>query len=232
MEVAARLVVVAARLVVLLHGWGMCLAVWHDGSMSGLDLWRYLFKHMAHHFVVITPFVWQGQVHMTARQLTIMLLLLVINVTSRLFFLSHNNVSVNSGCQKNREENTKCLKQQKHALRHGACAKWEAVRRWAGVTALAAVAARGVVVYCVITVCLSEHGSDTHRYRAPIFVIVTMDIGTGRRFLSPIPMSSVTGSVRRDRDSESLTLSERGGKWEGDQEREREKGRLNEGHGG
>ena len=37
---------------------------------------------------------------------------------------------------------------------------------------------------------------------------------------------------RRDRDSESLTLSERGGKWEGDQEREREKGRLNEGHGG
>ena len=80
--------------------------------------------------------------------------------------------------------------------------------------------------------CLSEHGSDTHRYRAPIFVIVTMDIGTGRRFLSPIPMSSVTGSVLRDRDSESLTLSERGGKWEGDQEREREKGRLNEGHGG
>jgi hypothetical protein len=45
-------------------------------------------------------------------------------------------------------------------------------------------------------------------------------------------MSSVTGSVRRDTDSESLTLSERGGKWEGDQEREREKGRLNEGHGG
>jgi hypothetical protein len=45
-------------------------------------------------------------------------------------------------------------------------------------------------------------------------------------------MSSVTGSVRWDRDSESLTLSERGGKWEGDQEREREKGRLNEGHGG
>ena len=45
-------------------------------------------------------------------------------------------------------------------------------------------------------------------------------------------MSSVTGSVQRDRDSESLTLSERGGKWEGDQEREREKGRLNEGHGG
>jgi hypothetical protein len=44
--------------------------------------------------------------------------------------------------------------------------------------------------------------------------------------LSPIPMSSVTGSVRRDRYSESLTLSERGGKWEGDQEREREKGRL------
>jgi hypothetical protein len=39
-------------------------------------------------------------------------------------------------------------------------------------------------------------------------------------------MSSVTGSVRRDRYSESLTLSERGGKWEGDQEREREKGRL------
>ena len=39
-------------------------------------------------------------------------------------------------------------------------------------------------------------------------------------------MSSVTGSVRRDRDSKSLTLSERGGKWEGDQEREREKGRL------
>ena len=36
-------------------------------------------------------------------------------------------------------------------------------------------------------------------------------------------MSSVTGSVRRDRDSESLTLSERGGKWESDQEREREK---------
>ncbi len=65
---------------------------------------------------------------------------------------------------------------------------------------------------------------------APIFVIVTMDIGTGSRFLSPIPMSSVTGSVRRDRDSESLTLSERGGKWEGDQEKEREKGRLNEGH--
>jgi hypothetical protein len=32
--------------------------------------------------------------------------------------------------------------------------------------------------------------------------------------------------------SESLTLSERGGKWESDQEREREKGRLNEGHGG
>jgi hypothetical protein len=28
------------------------------------------------------------------------------------------------------------------------------------------------------------------------------------RFLSPVPMSSVTGSVRRDRDSESLTLSE------------------------
>jgi hypothetical protein len=68
--------------------------------------------------------------------------------------------------------------------------------------------------------------SDAHRYRAPTFVIVTMDIGTGRRFLSPIPMSSVTGSVRRDRDSESLTPSERGGKWEGDQEREREKGRL------
>ena len=43
---------------------------------------------------------------------------------------------------------------------------------------------------------------------------------------------TVTGSVRRDRDSESLTLSERGGKWESDQEREREKGRLNEGHGG
>ena len=35
-----------------------------------------------------------------------------------------------------------------------------------------------------------------------------------------------------DRSSESLTLSERGGKWESDQEREREKGRLNEGHGG
>ena len=50
--------------------------------------------------------------------------------------------------------------------------------------------------------------------------------------MSPIPMSSVTGSVRRDRYSESLTLSERGGKWEGDQEREREKGRLNEGQGG
>ena len=50
--------------------------------------------------------------------------------------------------------------------------------------------------------------------------------------MSPIPMSSVTGSVQRDRDSESLTLSERGGKWEGDQEREREKGRMNEGHGG
>ena len=44
-------------------------------------------------------------------------------------------------------------------------------------------------------------------------------------------MSSVTGSVRRDRDSKSLTLSERGGKWEGGQEREREKERLNEGHG-
>jgi hypothetical protein len=89
-----------------------------------------------------------------------------------------------------------------------------------------------------VTENLDTNSSDTHhRYRAPIFVIVTMDIGTGRRFLSPIPiintpMSSVTGSVRRDRDSESLTLSERGGKWEGDQEREREKGRLNEGHGG
>jgi hypothetical protein len=44
--------------------------------------------------------------------------------------------------------------------------------------------------------------------------------------------STHTGSVRRDRDSESLTLIERGGKWESDQEREREKGRLNEGHGG
>ena len=69
---------------------------------------------------------------------------------------------------------------------------------------------------------VSAHNRGTDRYRAPIFVIVTMDIGTGRRFLSPIPMSSVTGSVLRDRDSESLTLSERGGKWEGDQERERE----------
>jgi hypothetical protein len=59
---------------------------------------------------------------------------------------------------------------------------------------------------------------DAHRYKSQIFVVS--------------PMSSVTGSVRKDRDSESLTLSERGGKWEGAQERGREKGRLNEGHGG
>ena len=38
--------------------------------------------------------------------------------------------------------------------------------------------------------------SGTDRYRAPIFVIVTMDIGYSGRFLSLIFMSSVTSSVR------------------------------------
>ena len=46
-------------------------------------------------------------------------------------------------------------------------------------------------------------------------------------------MSSVTGSVRRDRDSESLTLSVRGESGRVIRSlREREEGRLNEGHGG
>ena len=73
--------------------------------------------------------------------------------------------------------------------------------------------------------------SGTDRYRAPIFVIVTMDIGTVADFVTDIYVQR-DWECAADRSSESLTLSERGGKWEGDQEREREKGRMNEGHGG
>ena len=74
--------------------------------------------------------------------------------------------------------------------------------------------------------------AQTHTVQGANFCNCHDGYGYSGRFLSPIFMSSVTGSVRRDRDSESLTLRERGGKWESDQEREREKGRLNEGHGG
>ena len=64
------------------------------------------------------------------------------------------------------------------------------------------------------------------------FLTFVPDIGGPSLMSKCVTVTNVTGSVRRDRDSESLTLNERGGKWESDQEREREKGRLNEGHGG
>ena len=61
------------------------------------------------------------------------------------------------------------------------------------------------------------------------FLTFVPDIGGPSLMSKCVTVTNVTGSVRRDRDSESLNLSERGGKWDRELEREREKGRMNGG---